>query len=81
MKIIKLTPIRAGDNPLMHDHFHMGTKISSNFEIIHHTHPNEKAKYLIIVDKTTGERIKIFPDHIPTDPMRSQFDTNSLTLK
>lgn len=59
MKIKKLDSIPAGDNPFLHDAFHMGTPVASNIMIMHGTHSNQRASYIIIVNTETGERHQV----------------------
>ena len=59
MKTEELTPILPNSNPFHSDAYHMGTKVASNVYIMHATHRNEQADYVIIVNQITGERTKV----------------------
>ncbi len=59
----EMSPIPAGSNPFVHDHYHMGTTLGSNVLVMHENHKNAPAQYLIIVHKPTGQRLRIiFPE-------------------
>ena len=49
----------AGDNPFWHDAGRMGTQIGSNVTIMHGGHPNQEQAEIIVVNHTTGERIRV----------------------
>ncbi len=50
-------------NPFRVDHFLMGLFFSRNVMFMFENHEHEKAKYLILVNRTTGERMEIdFPE-------------------
>lgn len=55
----QLVSIPAGKNPLIYDLYHMGTYVASNVLVMHYTHPTEKAKYVIVVNTETGQRLRI----------------------
>jgi len=59
MKIEKLKPFPPNTNPYLHDMERMGINISHGedygWEIMYHSDKNK----IIVVDKITGERIKI----------------------
>jgi hypothetical protein len=62
MRIVSLDGIPPNSNPFDHDMYNMGTRIASNVMVMHETHPTQKAKYIIIVNTETGERLKVeFP--------------------
>jgi hypothetical protein len=46
-------------NPFLSDAFNMGVQIGTNCTVMMANHESEFCKYLIVVDTTTGERIKI----------------------
>lgn len=49
-------------NPFLYDYYNMGTQVASNVIVMYNTHKKDKAKYIIIVDTDTGERLEIdFP--------------------
>lgn len=62
MTEMKFEPMKAfppNENPFHHDAFHMGTKIAANLMILHANFPDEKAKYVILVNTETGERTRV----------------------
>jgi hypothetical protein len=46
-------------NPYRQDLYHMGTMVGSNIEVMYPCHTNERCNYLFIVNKLTGERIRV----------------------
>jgi len=46
-------------NPFLHDHYHMGTDLGTNVTVMYPLFDSEFQPYLIVCDKTTGERIRI----------------------
>jgi hypothetical protein len=54
-----LPPFPAGENPYHHDFFNMGTPVGNNLTIMFAATNKEFAKYIIIVNNVTGERIKV----------------------
>lgn len=46
-------------NPFSQDVYHMGTRLGTNVIIMHSNFDHDPARYLIVVDCKTGERIKI----------------------
>lgn len=59
MITLAMDSIPAGDNVFLHDVYHMGTRVAKNVIIMHATHNTEVAKYVIIVNEATGERMKV----------------------
>lgn len=59
MEIEKLEPFPSQSNPFLHDAYHMGTAVASNVMVMHETFPEQKARYIIIVNTETGERIRV----------------------
>lgn len=59
MNIEKLPSFRKEANPFRSDNYHIGTPIGKNIVIMHPNFPKEYCKYIIIVNKKTGERVKI----------------------
>ena len=55
----KIESQAPGQNPFDHDPVRMGTRIGTNVMVMHMNHPDEHAQYLIIVDITSGERLKV----------------------
>lgn len=54
--------IPPGDNPYSHDQFHMGKGIGNNIVAMFASHDDQVCEYLILVDKRTGERVRVtFP--------------------
>lgn len=46
-------------NPFHHDYFNMGQQIGENLVMMFRNHPDEKMKYMILVDTKTGKRLSI----------------------
>lgn len=59
MKIKEMNPIPAGENPFQHDFYNMGTRVGNNVVVMYDQHTDRHADYIIVVDMTTGERIRI----------------------
>jgi len=57
-----MEPIPAGENPFVHDSFHMGERLGNNIMAMFSNHSHEEMRYLILIDQNTGKRIKI---HMP----------------
>lgn len=58
MRVVKMEPIEPG-NPFLSDIYHMGVRLGTNCMVMMANHDNTVCKYLIIVDTTTGERVRI----------------------
>jgi len=58
MIVKEMEKINSG-NPFLGDAFHMGVQIGTNCHVMMPNFESEFCKYLIVVDTTTGERIKI----------------------
>lgn len=54
-----MEPIPAGANPFNHDYYHMGTYVASNVAIMHATHDDQRATYVIVINRETGERVRV----------------------
>jgi hypothetical protein len=54
----KLDRFPAG-NPFDHDLYHMGTSVGNNILVMMSVHSTQRAKYLIICNKETGERLMV----------------------
>lgn len=57
MRISNLKSFPANENPYLHDSYHMGVSVGKNIEIMFEKHDHNN--YIIIVEKTTGERLKV----------------------
>ncbi len=57
--ITDLPPFTPRANPYHEDTHHMGTDIGTNCAIMYEAHDTERAKYIIVVNKITGERKKL----------------------
>jgi hypothetical protein len=57
MFIEELASFSVGKDPYIADMFHMGISVDNNIEIMYGKHTDNK--YIIIVDKRTGNRLKI----------------------
>jgi hypothetical protein len=58
----KVESFPAGENPFHHDAYHMGhmgTPIASNALIMHENFHDQRAKYIIICNLETGERLSV----------------------
>lgn len=55
----ELPPFPPNSNPFHHDAYHMGDYIAKNVAIMFATHPSERATYIIIINRETGERLKV----------------------
>ena len=58
MKIENIPNIPPG-NPFLHDLYHMGTDIGKNCVVMYSKYSHEEQPYIIIINPTTGERIRI----------------------
>lgn len=54
-----LQPFPAGENPYQHDLYNMGINIGNNLTVMYAATREEFAKYIIILNNVTGERIKV----------------------
>lgn len=59
MNVIPQPSIPAGENPLRHFFTPMGTSVGSNVMILHESFPSTVAKYIKVVDITSGEVLLI----------------------
>lgn len=59
MKTTVLESFPPNANPFHHDAYNMGIDVGSNFCVMFDKHPSERAGYLIVVNKETGERLRI----------------------
>jgi hypothetical protein len=58
MTLEKLENLGIG-NPFLLDHFYMGQSIGINQWIMFSKHETQKQDYIILIDSSTGERVKI----------------------
>lgn len=58
MTITKIEPIAPGANPFHTDLYHMGTQIQKRAMIMYGSE-KDTDKYIIVVDRKTGKRIRI----------------------
>ncbi len=63
-EIENLEPIPANANPFHHDLFNMGQRLGDNVYAMFGNHDTEEMKYLILIDVTTGERVKFVFNNI-----------------
>jgi hypothetical protein len=61
VKVTELESFPPNANPFEHDAYNMGTSIGSNFCVMFDKHPSARADYLIVINKETGERLRIEP--------------------
>lgn len=59
MTLYQLIPLQKEENPYTYDFYNMGISVGNNIEIMYDKHSDQRARYVIIVNKETGERIKI----------------------
>ena len=67
MEIVEMTPLDASPdlkhdgaiNPYNQDFYHMGTTIGKNVEVMYKLFPSDTHKYIVVVNKVSGERVKI----------------------
>lgn len=59
MKIQFKEPIKPNSNPYKADSFHMGLDVGVNAMIMFSEHTHRHQPYIIVIDKRTGERIKV----------------------
>ena len=57
--VVERLPMSENCSPMKEDHFHMGFKAGENLMILHHSHPQETARYVILVHIPTGHRIQV----------------------
>jgi hypothetical protein len=58
MKVETMDSIAPG-NPFLSDAENMGTTIGTNCTVMYRNFPDKECHYLIVIDTTTGQRIKI----------------------
>jgi hypothetical protein len=63
VRIENMVPIEPG-NPFISDHFHMGQPIGTNLVMMYTNHDTRPCPYLIFVDTTTGNRVKLVFDEV-----------------
>lgn len=63
----QMPPIPANENPYKHDHYNMGIDIGKNITVMFEAHDDQQAKYLIIINKETGERMRLVFDLLSVD--------------
>ena len=54
----------AGENPFIHDSYHMGVFVGTNPLVMYESHKDNR--YIIIVDRRTGKRLRV---DMPRPPM------------
>jgi hypothetical protein len=67
MNIVEMTPLDASPdlkhdgaiNPYNQDFYHMGTTIGKNVEVMYEHFPTDTHKYIIVINKNSGERVMI----------------------
>lgn len=67
---IHLPAIPVGDNPMRHDHWHMGTHLVRGWVAMHEGFDNPKGplplRYVILVNIRSGQRIRVNLDRLRT---------------
>ena len=64
MKIEQMTPMTPNQNgepinTFQQDSYHMGQFLGSNVAVMYQNFETQECQYLIVVDRLTGQRIKI----------------------
>ena len=59
IRMRKLDPFPPNINPYTRDGYHMGMPAASNVEVMTPAHATERTNYIIVVNKTTGERVEL----------------------
>lgn len=67
MDVVEMMPLDANDelkhggviNPYCQDCYHMGTRIGHNVEVMFEGFDTDTQKYIIVVNKKSGERVMI----------------------
>jgi len=59
IKVKKGKKYKAGVNLMHQDPFNMGQRMGTNVYLLFGQHPSEEMKYLIVVDETTGESVRL----------------------
>ena len=59
IEIEYLTPFPENSNPYHHDEYNMGETRGCGLELMYSNHGSEICKFLILVDKHSGKRVKI----------------------
>ena len=62
MRIIPMDSFPPNVNPYLEDAYNMGVSIGKNIEIMYPCHESERCKFFYIVNRETGERLKILVD-------------------
>ena len=62
----KMESIPPNSNPFLHDLYNMGMDIGRNVTVMFEAHNGEKADYIIVINKETGERIRLVFDLLAT---------------
>ena len=71
MRVYKLNSIKPG-NPFREDQYHMGTVLGDNLVVMYKNFPKDKCPYLIIINTTTGERLKVNLDEENNNKINEQ---------
>lgn len=58
-KVKQLASFEPNTNPYWEDTYRMGMALGSNIEVMHAQHPSEVCKYIILVDRISGQRIRV----------------------
>lgn len=54
----RLEAFPPNSNPFHHDSYHMGQRFGKNHMLMFPNHASDELKYFILIDTSTGERIK-----------------------
>jgi hypothetical protein len=64
-RLEELSSLPAKENPFEHDASHHGVTVSDNCVILYSSISNARTEYVIIINKQTGERLKVYLDEEP----------------
>lgn len=68
IRVRTMETIPAGDSPFQHDLSNMGTVLGTNITVMYKTFPKERMEFLIVVNKDTGERVRLEFTEVPGGP-------------
>lgn len=63
LEVQQMESFPPGENPYWHDAYRMGMRLGTNVEVMFEKFEHEVQPYLVIVNKVTGERIRIVLDN------------------
>lgn len=63
IQVETMESIPANSNPFHSDAYHMGQYIAKNVCVMYATHEHETATYIVVVNRFTGERVRVSFGH------------------